>query len=281
MGTVASLRFDNYRAGSGEPLVLLHGLTASWRAWQPVCEQLATSYDVYAPTLPGHRDGPPLVGPATIATVVDGVERSLDSASIHTAHLAGNSLGGLVAMELLRRGRARSVVNFNGPIAWSRPGDIRRLIRMFAINERIAHRGAIQSLASRSASVRRMMLRQAMNHGDRISPAQIRDAFADIRACSLPRALLRDLRENGPFPDLDAGAVPVRIVWSTEDRVVPYGRYGRPTVNRVRGAQISELAGMGHVPMWDNPELVIATIRETVETAVACGVDSWAADNSV
>ncbi|HEY1442654.1 MAG TPA: alpha/beta fold hydrolase [Mycobacterium sp.] len=262
-------RYDYYRNGAGEPLVLLHGTTASWRVWHPVLDRLAQHYDVFAPTLPGHRAGPPLPGPPTIDAIVDGVEATLDDAGISTAHIAGNSLGGLIALELLRRGRARSVVNFNGPFAWRNDRDIARLILFIALNEGLVRSGLIQAAAHRSGAVRRRILRQVMNHGDRLSAEQVSTVFADARHCVLARPLLRTVLAEGPRPRLDVGAVPVHIAWSHGDRVVPYDRYGAPTAAHLPGAHLIRLAGVGHVPMWDNPELVVQTIDRAISSALS------------
>ena len=260
-------RYDGYRAGSGEPLVLLHGATGSWRMWHPVLDELRQRYDVFAPTMPGHRAGPPLSERVSVDTIVDGVEETLDNAGIHTAHVAGNSLGGVVALELLRRGRARSVVNFNGPFAWRGDRDIARLIGIFAVNEGLVRSGLPQVVARRSRGARRHMLRRVMNHGDRLSAEHVSSLLADARCCSIGQPLLRRLLAEGPRPRLDIGAVPVQIAWSHTDRVVPYERYGAPTAARVPEARLTRLPGVGHVPMWDNPQLVVRMIDRTVSSA--------------
>jgi pimeloyl-ACP methyl ester carboxylesterase len=48
-----------YRAGEGEPVVLLHGFTGTWRHWRPVLADLVARYEVIAPTLAGHDGGAP------------------------------------------------------------------------------------------------------------------------------------------------------------------------------------------------------------------------------
>src|SRR5919198_3227464 len=101
-----------YRAGQGEPLVLVHGFTATWRCWHPVIADLVPRFDVIAPTLHGHDGGPePPDGPAhSIAHAADHFETLLDEAGIETAHFAGNSMGGALSLEMAKRGRARSGV---------------------------------------------------------------------------------------------------------------------------------------------------------------------------
>src|SRR3954453_2105201 len=114
-----------YRAGEGEPLVLIHGFTATWRCWLPVLGELVPRFDVIAPTLRGHDGGadlPPHGEPPPIARAADFLEEHLDMLGVGTAHLAGNSLGGALALELAKRGRARSVVGIS-PGGGIRPGD--------------------------------------------------------------------------------------------------------------------------------------------------------------
>jgi len=103
-----------HRGGSGPPLVLLHGFMDTWRTWELVLPALERRHDVLALTLPGHAGGPPLDG-----DVADALERALDVAGFATAHVAGNSAGGFLALELAARGRARSVVAFAPAGGWA------------------------------------------------------------------------------------------------------------------------------------------------------------------
>src|ERR1700682_3731117 len=85
-----------YRAGSGEPLVLLHGFTGTWHHWRAVLGDLVARYEVLAPTLAGHDGGPalPISSPLTFASAADSLEGHLDELGVGTAHIAGNSMGG-------------------------------------------------------------------------------------------------------------------------------------------------------------------------------------------
>lgn len=200
----------------------------------------------------------------SIDTLVDGVEETLDNADIRTADLAGNSLGGIVALELLRRGRARSVVNFNGPFAWRDDHDITRLIRIFAVNERLIRSGLLRVLLRRNHRTRRHALRPMMNRADKLSPDQVSTLLADVRHCVIAKPLARTLLAEGPRPCLDIGATPVHIAWSHTDRIVPFERYGAPTLAQVPGARLTRMPGVGHVPMWDNPQLVVQIIDRAI-----------------
>jgi pimeloyl-ACP methyl ester carboxylesterase len=88
------------RSGSGAPLVLLHGIGMSRQVWDPVVPALARHFDVIAVDLPGFGESAPAQAeplPATLAAAVAGL---LDEIGVTTPHLAGNSLGGWVALEL-------------------------------------------------------------------------------------------------------------------------------------------------------------------------------------
>ena len=127
--TVAAWRSPSrpsHRGGSGPPLVCLHGFTDTWRTWELVLPSLERRYDVLAPTLAGHAGGPPLAGAAGRRRARRrGRARRWTTAGFETAHLAGNSLGGFVALQLAARGRARSVVALAPAGGWA---DGRRLV---------------------------------------------------------------------------------------------------------------------------------------------------------
>jgi pimeloyl-ACP methyl ester carboxylesterase len=108
-----------HRGGSGPPLVCLHGFTDTWRTWELVLPALERHHDVLAPTLLGHAGGPPLEGSVGDAVIADAVERAMDDAGFATAHIAGNSLGGYVALQLAARGRAESVVALAPAGGWA------------------------------------------------------------------------------------------------------------------------------------------------------------------
>ena len=104
------MTLNQHRGGSGEPLVLLHGIGHTWRGFRPMLPRLEPHFDVLAVDLPGfghsarfHHGTVP--SPEALA---DSVAEAMDAAGFETAHMAGNSLGGWVALELARRGRART-----------------------------------------------------------------------------------------------------------------------------------------------------------------------------
>jgi pimeloyl-ACP methyl ester carboxylesterase len=254
-----------HRAGNGSPLVLLHGLTGSWRIWRPTLALLAPRHDVFVPTIAGHNGGPLLQDTATVHAMADVLEQTLDDAGIGTAHLAGNSLGGWLALELARRGRACSVTALSPAGGWAEPRDLRRLTRMFLIADRFTP-GLVPHLgwAIRRPRARRLLLRQVMERGDRIPVWDAVELFDDYAKCTIVEELLATVHFDGGFRAHMAHVeAPIRIAWGDRDRTIPFERYGRPLLTSIPQAEHVVLPGVGHVPMHDDPALVAETILQT------------------
>src|SRR3954471_8210481 len=137
-------RLGHDRRGRGEPLVLLHGQGLSRRSWDPVVDLLTDHFDVIAVDLPGHGQSPrqPTGAGNTPADLARAVAELLDQLGVSTAYVAGNSVGGWVALELARLRRARTVTALAPGGLWGRraPLIVRTTMRQARINARIAHR---------------------------------------------------------------------------------------------------------------------------------------------
>jgi len=252
-----------HRAGSGEPLVLVHGFANSWRVWEPVLPALERSFDVLAPTLAGHHGGDPLSGQATMDAVADALESRMDEAGFETAHIAGNSLGGWLALELARRGRARSVVCLAPAGGWAAGGRAeRRLAFLFRLGRRLdAFLEPRAARLMRRPGLRKLLLGQMMEHGDRLTPEQAAARFTASAGCSVYLPLMKSILEVGP-PDWSDGVdTPVLIAWPEFDRVL-VERTCSEGFRRMPGVEWRTLEGTGHVPMGDDPDLVVRTIEE-------------------
>ena len=266
----------SHRAGTGTPLLLLHGIGAIWRVWSPVLPYLEPHHDVIVPTLAGHGGGPPL-DPQTapsIQALTDGVEDELDRLGLQQVHIAGNSLGGRIGIELARRGRARSLVLFSPPGAWRS----QRSIELRATGVRLSL-SALGRYASRADAIaangllRWSLLAGQVAHPNRVPPEAL---AAFIRAGSLAPVVapvLREfpLRQVQPLPAVRD--YPVRLVWADRDRVLPFEGFGAPMLERLPGAELIRLRGVGHVPMSDDPitvaKLILEVTRAVDNAAVA------------
>ncbi len=246
----------SHRGGNGSPLVLLHGFADTWRVWELVLPALERRHAVLAPTLPGHAGGPPLPAELTGDTLADAVAQAMDDAGLQTAHLVGNSLGGYVALQLAARGRARSVVALAPAGGWA-PGDpaIAELLTFQAEMQRQAKAAAPHADAIAATSEgRRRATGLTVVRFEHIPHELIAHQTVGLAACTGARRLI----EYGISADwaLDQGLidVPVRILWGTEDKLLPWpasaARYRRGWLAQ---ADWVELEDVGHCPQLDVP----------------------------
>jgi pimeloyl-ACP methyl ester carboxylesterase len=261
-----------YRAGSGEPVVLLHGFTAAWRIWHPILADLVARYEVIAPTLPGHHGGPsyPADQPITFEHSTDAVEGLLDELGVGTAHFVGNSMGGGIALELAKRGRARSVVALAPAGGWSRgDGEGPRIGGFFAKQIKMLERThAWSERIMRRPGTRRLAFREIMRHGELVAPADAASISQAALDCSISRraiqALLADNAEL-TIGDLDRISCPVLLATPQFDRVLPGPRHAPRYRREIPGVEAITLSDCGHVPVWDDANLVTKLIVEQVE----------------
>jgi len=267
----------SHRAGSGTPLLLLHGVGAIWRAWSPVLPYLESHHDVIVPTLPGHGGAAPLdpqVAPS-VQALADALEEELDKLGLQKLHIAGNSLGGWLGMELARRGRARSLVLFSPAGAWHS----QRSIELRASVIRLSV-GALGRCAPRADAIAaNALLRWPLLAGQVAYPSRVPpdDLAAFIRAGGAAPVVVPLLRaipldQVQPLPaDRD---YPVRLVWADRDRVLPWDGFGSAMLERIPGAELIRLRDVGHVPMSDDPARVAELILEvTAAVGPRGGVD--------
>src|SRR5436305_1820317 len=257
-----------YRGGSGEPLVVLHGGGATWRLWKPAIEFLEPHFEVLAPTLPGHWGGPELPpGPlASPQVLVDAVERTLDDAGVATAHVAGGSLGGWLALELGRRGRARTVVAI-APAGGHRIGGFaqRLLVWEYVTMQRLASLLARRPERwTRSATMRKLLLWHHFGHPERLEPDETAHLLVGLTQCAPFRDLAAAMRDYDVVAGLSDIRCPVLLAFPQTDWVLPRRFHGRRFVEALPDAEVIELPGVGHAAMADDPRLVATTIQDFV-----------------
>jgi pimeloyl-ACP methyl ester carboxylesterase len=266
---------DLFRDGSGEPIVFLHGFTGTWHHWRPLLGPLAARFEVIAPTLAGHDGGPPYPPDCdiTLEQGADSLEGHLDELGVGNAHLVGNSMGGALALELAKRGRARSVVALAPGGGWTEgDGETLRLARFFARQLRLTKATAprLPAIMCRPRS-RRLALRDAMYRGERLTPSEALDlAHRSIRCEIADRAIagLRSGRTQG-LTDLDRISCPVLLASPQFDRILPPARHAPRLRREIPGVEARTLAGCGHVPMWDDTPMLVSMISEFVDRHIA------------
>ena len=108
------------RCGRGPALVLLHPLGADRHVWAPVASLLAGERETFAVDLPGFGDSVPCIGEPTPRALAEAIDDGMRDLGVTDYDVAGNSLGGWVALELGLAARARSVTAIAPAGLWSR-----------------------------------------------------------------------------------------------------------------------------------------------------------------
>jgi pimeloyl-ACP methyl ester carboxylesterase len=250
--------------GAGEPLVLIHGIGHRLQAWEPVFGILAERHEVIAIDLPGFGLSPVPDGgmPRDMAAVVAALAAAFQEWGLDRPHVAGNSLGGAISLELAAIGAVRSTTAFS-PAGFFTAAERRRALRIlhtlrantFAPQPLI--RMTLRSPSLRAASLGALVARPDQLDGER--------AFGDALALRSGRGFRPVARSSRDYA-FDASrldsSVPVTIGWGERDRIL-----GVHQAERVRAklpsARVVTMPGCGHVPMSDDPELVAQLILET------------------
>jgi pimeloyl-ACP methyl ester carboxylesterase len=258
--------------GSGEPVLLLHPFLLSQAVWETVAQQLADTgrYEVFAPTMAGHHGGP-RAGTWFLSTSVlaDHLERQMDELGWDTAHIVGNSLGGWVAFELERRGRARSVTGIAPAGGWTRwsPAKFEVIAKFILGMPLFLLAWLFGSRVLQLPFSRRLSTYAISASPDGVSEPQLSGIIEDAGHCPaylqllVKAALLPGLRE------LALNAVPAHLVTCGKDRVVPAPRFSRHfTTHLPDGLKVTVLDGVGHVPMYEAPGRITEVITDFLET---------------
>lgn len=253
--------------GSGQPLVLLHMGANPWSKWKSVLPYLREGFEIIAPTLAGWEGGNRLVGPITLDVVTRGVIEEMDRAGFESAHVIGCSMGGLAALGVAREGRARSALAIC-PAGGSGQEQTQRLVKHFEmLNSLSWMQRLLVPIAFSIPRLRRVALRAVLEHGDRIS---VREALA-----------IRRNSANGDWDNLLAGfaafrldttphvTTPFMLAWGEMDRFTPMVEEQPLWHQAVPHAESHVLSGVGHLPMFDDPDQTGELMRGWLDRQVS------------
>ena len=228
--------------------MLLHALGTDRHMWDPVLDRLALERDVIALDMPGFGESS-VIDPAAPPDLAAAIHAHLAALGLDRPHVAGNSLGGWVALELALAGHARSVTAIAPAGMWAQP-----LLPKRSPARAVA--GALSPVLPtllRSERGRRAALAGTIAHPERVPYAaalQLVRAYANAPGFEVANAGMR----AGRFTGLDAISVPLTLAWPEHDRLV-----GRPGSIPVTAREVV-LRGCGHMPTWDDPEQVAAVL---------------------
>ena len=243
-------------SGGGEPLLLIHGLGGSSRVWDPVLPLLEGKREAIVLDMPGFGTAPALpdgVEP-TAANLAAALHEACEERGVERPHVAGNSLGGWVALEMGRAGWAASVTAISPAGLWPEPiGPRESQARALARRLR-----PLASAALWVPAVRRRALASSVAQPARVPVGTGRElvlGWIDADGYDgANRAMRAHVFDPRGYPE----EVPVTLAWGELDRLVAPPRPER----RPAGARFLVLPGVGHTPTWDDPELIARTLLE-------------------
>ena len=247
------------RTGAGAPLVLLHGIGSSRRAWDPVIPALVGHFDVIAVDLPGFGDSGPLPPeveprPSALAAAVAGL---LDDLGITAPHLAGNSLGGWVALELAGLRPVASLAFLSPAGQWRGNMPLYDQATLRASRWLARHAAGLLSRLVNYRLGRALVL--GLTHGRpfHISPGYARMAIRALGTCPgfgpTMKATVRPYRSGPPI------GAPVTVAFGSRDLIL-LRHQSRDLGELPPGTRLETLPRCGHVPMADDPAAVTALI---------------------
>lgn len=209
-----------------------------------------------APTLAGHAGGPEINGAVDHAMLVDAVERAMDEAGFELAHIVGNSLGGFIALRLAERGRAITVVALAPAGGWPSddPGAIEAIERHRMMQELVRGAAPRADQIVSSPEGRRRASEFLTVRFEHIPAKLLAHQIRGAASCPAAMPLLDRVASHGFTIDPERITCPVRIMWGTEDRLLPWPR----AASRYRSGWLPHadwivLDGVGHSPQLDVP----------------------------
>lgn len=244
--------------GDGPALILIHGTGGSRAAWDPVVPLLTPHRRVFAIDLPGCGSSPALPAEVmpTVPALAETVERWMIEQDLAGAHVAGNSLGGGIALEMAK-GQLVASATALSPVGFFNAREFAygsASLRLTRIGARVLT--PVAPVVFRSRVFRTIALWQALARPWRM-PAE--NAISSARAMAMASDFGRGVAAAGDYRFAGMPAAPVTIAWGRRDRILLWRQAERAS-RLLPDARFVPLEGCGHVPMTDDPDLVAQVI---------------------
>jgi pimeloyl-ACP methyl ester carboxylesterase len=266
------MELSHVRQGSGPPLLLVHGIGHSLDCWRQVTPALAASHEVFAIDLPGFGDSPALGAAPTLEALTHACVAFMAAHGHERFHVAGNSLGGGIALALALGGRALSACALS-PVGFVAGAAERANLQLTLLASRELAPAMVRALPvlRPPGPVRRVLHLSYAAHADRISLQALIDTYEKLAAAPGFQATRRHAI-NWRAPSVGHLPVPVTIAWGDKDRLLLHRPQSARARERWPAATHVTLTDCGHLPTWDDPGLIARTIAGT--TAAAPTVDA-------
>ncbi len=260
-----SVSINYHREGSGPPVLLLHGVGHHWQAWTPVIERLRGEFDLIACDSPGFGLSAPLPSgiEPTITSYADAFEWFLAELGLERPHVAGNSMGGAIGLELARRRAVSSVTAFSPAGFWTNAE--RRLCQLSLgalANVPGPARPALLA-AARTRAGRAALFSQLFGYPARLPAAEAVSTLRDAWASPALAGTLKCFDYYAFERPEELRNTSITIAWGVRDRLLFY-RTQAPRAQEMLPWAAHLPLGAGHVPFYDDPAAAAAAIRARV-----------------
>jgi pimeloyl-ACP methyl ester carboxylesterase len=260
-------------AGSGPPIILIHGITSSSVNWSTVGPMLARDYTVLAPDLVGHGQSAKPRGDYSMGAFASGIRDLTVALDLGPATVVGHSLGGGVAMQFAYQFPERAVrlaLVDSGGLG----GTVHGLLRAATLpgSELVLPLLAGPRVLKAGEAVGRVLSRVGIRLGTDAAEmarghASLADREARLAFVHTLRASIdpRGQRVRATDRLYLAAELPLLILWGARDRIIPVG-HGRRAHEMVPGSRLEIFEAAGHFPHLDEPDRFVATLREWIES---------------
>ena len=263
-------------AGTGDTIVLIHGMAGSSRTWRDVMPALAEHHRVLAPDLVGHGSSEKPPGDYSLGAFASSLRDLFDAVGVERATVVGQSLGGGIAMQFAYQFPERCdrlVLVSSGGLGREVSWMLRAL--SFPGSELVLPLVAPAFVRERGNSVSRWLRDHGVRH-DRA--AEMWDAYSSLSHAENRAAFLRTLRAvvDPGGQAIDASdrlyltqAMPTLIIWGEDDTIIPVA-HAHAAHEAMPGSQLEIFEGVGHFPqVEDAPRFVEVLERFLAATPAA------------
>ncbi len=265
--------------GSGEVLLLLHGMAGSSQTWRSVIKPLSRHFRVIAPDLPGHGESNKPRSDYSLGAFAVLLRDLLDELGVTSATIVGHSLGGGVAMQFL----------------YQHPDYAQRLILIGSGGLGPDVGLTLRLLSAPGAELIMPIIapRQVLAAGERVwswlrragieAPRgeEIWRSYSTFSDAPTRQAFLRTLRSVVDYRGQAVSALnrlntktelPIMAIWGDRDAIIPV-KHAYAAQDARPDIRLEVLAGVGHFPQVERPTEVVELIEDFIATDIAGGVE--------
>ncbi|MGH2984203.1 MAG: alpha/beta fold hydrolase [Solirubrobacterales bacterium] len=260
-------------AGSGPPVVLIHGMVNSSVHWESVALRLAEDYTVIAPDLIGHGDSAAVRGDYSLGAHASSIRDLLAALGVERATIVGHSLGGGIAMQFFyqfpQRTERLALISSGGL-----GREVSPLLRGAAMPGAAAGLWAAAHPRVLDAVSRLGERMRERGRGIGVYLLAIARALGPLRQAGARRAFLQTLRSVIDFRGQHVSArdrlylldgFPTLIVWGERDHTIPLA-HGRRAHEAIPGSRFETLSRAAHFPHIEDPEGLSDALLEFLRT---------------